>query len=370
MTRARSIADIGDDVAAGGSLVTTESPSLGRRNLIINGAMQVAQRGTSFNIAHDGDREAFPVDRFKFIMDTAMDSYDATVEQSSDAPDGFANSFKITTGTAETGVDAEEYILVEHKVEAQNLQQLNYGSASAQLTTFSFWVKSSVTGTFGMSVYVPDSGRIIGKQYTINSADTWEYKTITVEGDTSGSGIANDNGEGVRIAWWLLAGSDFTGTDNTDWVDFVTTAYGDAVEQNGVGTTAGATWQITGVQLEVGSVATPFEHRSYGEELAACQRYYFQNGPLIGFWTASNEFRQSICFPVAMRTGPELAIIDSNGYHELLNTSGYNGVSSINFFAVTTVGADIRIVSSADRGRSLGNPCKLGENVISLSAEL
>ena len=322
----------------------------GRRNLIINGAMQVAQRGTSFSIAHDGDRQSYPVDRFRFIMDTAMDSYDATVAQVADAPDGFASSLKITTGTAETGPDAEEYIFVEHRVEAQNLQQLNYGSASAQTMTFSFWVKSSITGTFGMSFYTPDSNRVIGKQYTINSADTWEYKTITIEGDTSGSGIPNDNGEGLRIIWWLLAGSDFTGTDNTNWIDFVGTGYGDAVEQNGVGTTAGATWQITGVQLEVGTVATPFEHRSYGEELALCQRYYEilrdDGGSygLIGFYRAVSDYRTIWQFKVTKRALPSL----SGGNWFSGPTASYSGFDCAKYYHTSDFYSRDTLVADAE----------------------
>jgi hypothetical protein len=205
--------------------------SLGK-NLIINGAMQVAQRGSICPLL-------------------------------------------VTTGTPETTIDANEYFSVQHKIEAQNLQHIDSGTSSAKALTLSFWVRSSQTGTFAFSIYKGDqTARGISATYTISSANTWEYKTIAIPGDTGGGGIDNDNGNGWNLYWLLAAGSDWTSTDSTSWINYVTTGLAYGHTQNGVITTASATWQITGVQLEVGSVATPFEHRSYGDELARCQRYY------------------------------------------------------------------------------------------------
>ena len=282
------------------------------KNLIINGAMQVAQRGTSHSLAHDGNTGLWTLDRFAVNMSGA-DQWDCTVTQSSDAPDGFANSLLVTTGTPETTIDANEYFSVQHKIEAQNLQHIDSGTSSAKALTLSFWVRSSQTGTFALSIYKGDqTARGISATYAISSANTWEYKTIAIPGDTGGGGIDNDNGNGWNLYWFLAAGSDWTSTDSTSWIDYVTTglAYGHA--QNGVVTTASATWQITGVQLEVGSVATPFEHRTYGDELARCQRYYFRLvqtsgnncAVAIGSVHTTSQIHAIVFFPVSMRAAP------------------------------------------------------------------
>jgi len=287
--------------------------SLSNRNLIINGAMQVAQRGTSFNLAHDGTTAAWTLDRFRVAMSGA-DQWDCTVTQSSEAPDGYANSLLITTGTAETTVDAAEYASLQYKVEAQDLQQIASGTSAAKDMRLSFWVRSSQTGTFAFGIYkAPQTQRGLSATYTINSADTWEQKTLSIPGDTAGGGIDDNNGLGMNFYWLLAAGSDWTSTDSTSWINYVTTglAYGHA--QNGVVTTASATWQITGVQLEVGQVATPFEHRSYGDELARCQRYYYKiqakASAQSGFFGSSFNRNTTTClgvtfFPVELRSSP------------------------------------------------------------------
>ena len=288
---------------------------LSNRNLIINGAMQVAQRGTSQSLAHDGNTGLWTLDRFAVNMSGA-DQWDCTVTQSSEAPDGYANSLLITTGTAENAIAAAEYFSVQHKIEAQNLQHIDSGTSSAKALTLSFWVRSSQTGTFAFSIYKGDqTARGISATYTISSVNTWEYKTIAIPGDTGGGGIDNDNGNGWNLYWILAAGSDWTSTDSTSWINYVTTGLAYGHTQNGVITTASATWQITGVQLEVGSVATPFEHRSYGDELARCQRYYYRHadgsqnsnaGLGSGLWYQTTDVYISIHFPTTMRANPTL----------------------------------------------------------------
>ena len=242
-------------------------------SLIINGDMAIAQRGQSVSIAHDGNRNEFSPDRFLFNMNNAWDTLDGTVAQVSDAPEGFSNSLKWTTGTAESTVDSNEYYNITHKIEAQNLQHLKYGTSDAKSVTVSFWVKASVTGTFCLSIYQADGVRNITSTYTINSANTWEYKTVTFAGDTGGT-INDDNGEGLRLQWHIAAGSDLTSTDATSWGAYSGDrwAYGHA--QNTIATTASATFQLTGCKMEVGSVATSFRHISYAENLALCKRYY------------------------------------------------------------------------------------------------
>ena len=242
--------------------------ALSNRNLIINGAMQVAQRGTSSTSTGYGS-----VDRFNVTTNGSFDQLAFTQAQVTDAPAGFSNSYKFTTTTAETTVDADESIGIRTALEGQDLQQLGYGTGSAKKLTLSFYVKSSQTGTFAIYFYSADTVRIITRTYTISSANAWEQKFVTIDGDASGS-IDNDANESLQISWAIAAGSNFTSSDSTSWSAYSNAKlyYGHA--QNAVLTTTNATWQITGVQLEVGEQATPFEHRSFADELDRCQRYY------------------------------------------------------------------------------------------------
>lgn len=246
-------------------LAQIPSTPSGRRNLIINGAMNVAQRGTSATGITSGDYHT--LDRIRTVGNMTTRSY----SQDSNAPSGFANSLKVEITTADASPDAGAFLTVEQLIEGQNLQHLKKGTSDAKAITASFWVKSNVAGTYILEVDDIDNARKINKSYTINSANTWEYKTITFEGDTTGT-LDDDNFGSMRIIWWLDAGSNFrSGTLGTSWQAGVTA---DRVVGNvSFGNTVGNTWQITGVQLEVGSTATEFEHRSYGEELALCQRY-------------------------------------------------------------------------------------------------
>ena len=314
--------------AESGTVVTTASPSLGRRNLIINGAMQVAQRGTSSTSGG-----YCTVDRFS-INGVGLDDLTTTIEQSSDAPSGFSNSLKLTIDTPEVLVNTTERYEVRYLPEGQDLQHLAYGTADAKTVTVSFWVKSSVTGTYSWIIYQQDhpDRRAYSTSYTINSANTWEYKTMTVPGDTSGR-IDNDTGNGFTIAWVLSAGTGFTGGTSDTWFPYVSDnsvwAADHAVDIAG---TSGATWQITGVQLEVGSVATPFEHRSYGEELALCQRYYqvgnMQGSSFVG--SGGNTIAGNWSLPVEMRSTPTVNTLSTTAaYYDIFRPSLGNGCNSV-----------------------------------------
>jgi len=346
--------DTSGHVTVDGVAMPSSGP-LSNRNLIINGAMQVAQRGTSFSLAHDGTTSAWTLDRFRVNMSGA-DQWDCTVTQSSEAPDGYANSLLITTGTAETTVDAAEYASLQYKVEAQDLQQIASGTSAAKDMRLSFWVRSSQTGTFAFGIYkAPQTQRGLSATYTINSANTWEQKTLSIPGDTAGGGIDDNNGLGMNFYWLLAAGSDWTSTDSTSWINYVTTglAYGHA--QNGVVTTASATWQITGIQLEVGSVATPFEHRSYGDELARCQRYYYRISHESnnfsfgsGFNQTTSHTRTNVFFPVTMRSSPSaLEQSGTAGDYAILNrtTSDTCSVAPV-YTAATKNVAEVQLQTS------------------------
>ena len=303
----------------------------GRKNMIINGAMQVAQRGTTGNIT--GGTFGYPsIDRYLFSVSntTAVMS----VAQDSDTPDGFGNSMKITTTTSAT-LATNHAITIRYNMEGQDAQSLAYGTSNAKDVTVSFWVKSSLTGNVCVGLNTGAFSRIITSVITINSANTWEKKTITFVGDTV-TALANDNTNQFGLYVALTAGSTFNSSDSTSWGAFSNGGfcYGQTLDLAG---TTSATFQMTGVQLEVGSVATEFEHRSYGDELALCQRYYVSgdigNDGGYGYKYAGNTntymFNSSGKFPVEMRTSPTI----STSNVSYVNSSSLNvGVVSTKVF--------------------------------------
>ena len=279
------------------------STQLSHRNLIINGAMQIDQRGTTTATTITG---SFGNDRW-FARESTGGT--AQIQNSTDAPDGFTNSFKyIITSSADLSSDAGGLCYVDTPLEGNIISNLAFGTSSAKTVTLSFWVKSSLTGTFagalGNERYTSTTRSYVFN-YDISTANTWEYKTITISGDTTGTWNTNSS-IGMSVLFSLGSGSNYEGTLNT-WQSGHKIANSGAVRLIG---TNSATWQITGVQLEVGSVATPFEHRSYGEELARCQRYYYRFGQTpyeIMCMVECNSTQQAIgCvnFPVTMRTIP------------------------------------------------------------------
>jgi hypothetical protein len=240
------------------------------RNRIINGAMVIDQRNAGAAITASG----FPVDRFgsAFSTDGAF-----SAQQDSSAPAGFTNSVKCTTTTADASLSASQYWFFRQRIEGYNVADLGFGTAAAKTITLSFWVRSSLTGTFSGSVLNGDTNRSYPFNYTISAADTWEQKSVTIAGDTSGT-WNKTNGNGMVVAWSLGIGSNFQGTANA-WG--AAEAYGTAGSVSVIGTLS-ATWYVTGVQLEVGTQATSFEYRQYQQELALCQRYFWTSGAGAG----------------------------------------------------------------------------------------
>jgi hypothetical protein len=198
-------------------------------------------------------------------------------QQSTDVPvgEGFTNSLITSVATADTSLSASQSLIISHRIEGYNFADFDFGTAAAKSFTLSFWVKSSVTGTYSASFLISGATRSYIATYTVNSADTWEKKTITIAGDTSGT-WNKTNGIGININWALGVGTDFQGTAGS-WTATNDLATSGSVSWIG---TLGATFYITGVQLEPGSVATPFERRSFGQELALCQRYYCKTFPV------------------------------------------------------------------------------------------
>jgi hypothetical protein len=303
---------------AGEAMLRAETPQeqfnligAGRRNLIINGAMRVAQRGTSFTAAANG---TYNLDRFSM---RTTGTY-LNVLQDSDAPVGFDYSLKTTVNSANPSPSSGDLTRITYICESQDVSRLNYGNSYAQTSTLSFWVKSSIVGAYTIFMYAEDANRSLVKGYTINAADTWEYKTIHVQGDVTGSGFNKDNGSGLTIEFNLMAGSSFSGSGYQDtWVS------GGGIRASGQTancTTSGATFQITGVQLELGKVATPFEHRFYGEELALCQRYYQLTNDVIGMGNVTTtQISSNVKFDTPMRSSPTVSL---TGVYSI--TDGYS----------------------------------------------
>jgi hypothetical protein len=280
--------------------------ALGVRNLIINGDMRVDQRnaGTSVTLAAGG---TYTLDRMRVY---SSGSSVLSVQQSSDTPSGqgFSNSILITSLAATTPASTDIYFF-EQRIEGYNIANLGFGTASAKTITISFWIKSSLTGQFGGALTNDALDRSYPFSYTISSANTWEKKTITIAGETSGTWLTN-NGRGLRCRLLDLgAGSTYVGTANS-WqnADYYG-ATGDVKLIN----TNGATVYVTGVQLEVGDTATPFEHRPYDMELRRCLRYYYKNigngagtGPYGMGHCRSNYLRGQLWLPVTMRATPTM----------------------------------------------------------------
>jgi len=274
-----------------------ESINLGRRNLVINGAILLDQRNGGSATTPTADQTA-TLDRFKARLNNAS-KY--SVQQVTDAPSGFLKSLKVTSAAATT-VGTNDFYQIATPLEGYTTNVLAQGSSTAKQYTISFYVKSSLTGTFG-GAYSNDTGdRFYAWTYTIDAANTWERKSITITGATDGT-WESTNGAGLHIYWTLGAGSGVQTSAGVWGTSFKRGATGttDVVATNA------ATWQITGVQLEVGDTATPFEHRSYGEELAKCQRYFEKyNGNLAGGTDAAGSQWMSIQYKVTKRATPTI----------------------------------------------------------------
>ena len=312
-----------------GTCTANITNNLSNRNLIINGAMQVAQRGTSST-----SEGVHTVDRFQFSY-SGNDQIAFTQSQSTDSPNEFSYSYMVDIDTAESAVDANEYFQCTQRIEAQNLQRVKTNQV-----TLSFHVKAYQTGTYTVAIYQQDGNRLVTGTYTINSSATWEKKTITFPGNT-GTQPDNNNGLGWEVAWILAAGSDFTSSNSTSWGGYTDAgyAYGQAVN---VASSTDNYWKITGVQLEVGSVATDFEHKSIGQELALCQRYFYSmlDGQAVlcenaTMYNSSNPFF-SVPFPVTMRIAPSLEVSNNSGDFIKFENGGGTTFNTISRDSITS----------------------------------
>jgi hypothetical protein len=298
--------------AAGGNTaqingMTPTAQSLqGFRNRIINGDMRIDQRNNGASVAFAANSTpAYLLDRW--LIDNSTDGA-LTVQQSAVAPAGFTNSCLITVTSADASLGATQRCRIRQPIEGFNIADLGWGTASAQAVTLSFWVRSSLTGTFGGALNNGSVDRSYPFTYTISAANTWEQKTVTVAGDTSGTWLTT-NGIGLLVQFGLGIGSTFSGTAGA-WAGSQIMSTTGAVSVVG---TSGATFFITGVQLEAGSVATPFERRPYGTELALCQRYFeVLNSRLLGSFSSSTS-NVMWSFKATKRATPTMTIVSSTG---------------------------------------------------------
>ena len=297
--------DLTDGIVTNPKLFTGSQQNF--RNIIINGDMSQSQRATSVTGIGNGDSGYHTVDRFKFV-ESGSPSTVFTQSQSTDVPtgQGFAKSLKMDVTTADASLGADDAIYINTSVEGQNLQYIKKGTSSATSLTLSFWVKSNITGTYIFEIIDRDNDRAISKSYTISSANTWEKKTITYPGDTTGA-LDNDNARSFELIYWLGAGANFSsGTLQTSWGSRTTA--NDAVGQVNLGDNTANEWYITGVQLEAGTSASDFEFLPVDVNLQRCQRYFYSNEVITGttYWmdtytTTTAYIISLLSFPVTMR---------------------------------------------------------------------
>jgi hypothetical protein len=306
--------------------------------------MVIDQRNAGASYSTGASPTTYTMDRW-LAYANASGKY--TVQQSSTAPAGFASSLKVTSSSAYSVPSGQIYGIAQY-IEGYNIVDLSFGSSSAKTITISFWVQSSLTGTFGASIINGGYDRSYPFTYTINSANTWEYKTVVIPGDTAGTWLTT-NGVGIRIWFSLGIGSTFSGTAGT----WAAAEYESVTGATSVVGTSGATFYLTGVQLEIGTVPTAFELRSYSKELMMCQRYYLLiargTGELgIGTVWGASDVRTIIPTPVTMRSTPTVSA--SNNTNDFIYYCGGN-VRYSNTVSFDTYGLNvIEIISSTLSG--------------------
>ena len=367
----------GDSVKLASQVQLPTHGALSNRNLVVNGAFQVDQRnsGSSLTVSSSGNK--FAADRGKFL-NLGTGELVLTIQQVTDAPAGFRYSNKATITTAESSgatPAANDRVSMQMRLEGNTVESLALGTSDAEDFVVSFYVKSSLTGNFGVAF--TGSNRCYPVLYNIASANTWERKVIKVPGPTDGTWNTGSS-EGFAIKFGLYNGSDRDGPDQgTDGTGtWQTNAAAQGTEnQVQIGGTVNATWQITGVQLEVGSQATPFEHRSYADELARCQRYFYAyellGVSLVGGNTAL--CNGSVYFPVEMRAAPTLT---SSSVDRLTNIgeANHNGTYTFGSNIVEKTHCTINYSRSSGDTWNQGTPLSIndtgGSTIMNVTAEL
>jgi hypothetical protein len=300
----------------------------GLKNRLINSDMRIDQRNVGASVSMSS--VVYPVDRWLAFEDT---DGTMTAQRSTVAPAGFTNSILITTTSADSSLGATQYARLCQRIEGFNIADLAWGTASAATVTLSFWVRSSLTGTFGGALTNSAFNRSYPFTYTISSANTWEQKSVTIAGDTSGTWLT-DNGIGLEVDFGLGVGSTYSGTAGAWTGSGLLSATG----ATSVVGTNGATFYVTGVQLEKGSTATSFDYRSYGIELALCQRYFQALTTYALSYTTSVTAGYQyliVYFPTIMRANPTYNL-QSGSWLGATATFEGSTTSNARFFNATT----------------------------------
>jgi hypothetical protein len=328
----------------------------GFKNRIINGAMVIDQRNAGASVTPAD--QAYTLDRWVYIADQASK---CTIEQTISgvsAPAGFSNYLGVTS-TAATTITTSQVFGVVQRIEGYNMADFAWGTASAATVTLSFWVRSSLTGTFGGSLRNDDGNYNYPFSYTISSANTWEQKSVTITGATSGTWLTT-NGRAMQVVFGLGAGATVSGTAGA----WSTSNFWSATGATQVLATNGATFYVTGVQLEVGSTATSFDYRPYGTELQLCQRYYYRvkansggNGLFgVGWCRSTTEATVSIPYPTAMRTNP--TALEQSGTaanYQLVFAASAAALSAVPVFGGETTTQGTRIDTTVASGLTAGH---------------
>jgi len=349
MSRARELADLSNVINKGANL---------QPNLIINSDMAVAQRGTSA-VTSDG---SYPVDRFE-VQHSSDGAFSA--QQSSIVPSSadFKNSLKVETTTADSSLAATQYLYIRQIIEGQNITHLLLGSSLAKKITLSFWVRSSLTGTFGGSFWNDGFDRSYPYTYTINAADTWEKKTITITGDTSGTWLTT-NGRGLNVAWGLGVGSTYSGTAGA-WAG---SGLISATGSTSLLGTLNATWYVTGVTLTVGDTA-PVTHpyESYAENLERCRRYFIKYGsdglqtyvPVSEMGSTQDNYRTRVqyLFSPEMRAAPAVSYSTLQVNNRSLNSSYTVTRVALAGSEYSKTAISMFFETAVVSGQSTGQPC-------------
>lgn len=339
MTRARDVADLIGVVATDAELASEVSAINARKNLLYNGAMQVHQRGTSAaGITGTG---YYTADRFNW-GNSSLGTWTHTIENDAPTGSGFRKSFKALCTTADVSPSSTNFVLFQQQLEGLDVQSIRKGTSSAQKLTLSFWVKSNTTGNYVVELDDINNTRGCHAYYSVDTSNTWEYKTITFPADTTGT-FDNNNGASLRLSWWLGAGSNFTsGTLQETWGTLT------AANRYPGGTNLAAAvnnyWQITGVQFEVGDTATDFEHKPYGVELAECQRYY----QILFNWSDAASYaavvphgqtnaRMFFSHIQTFRASPTIAIPPTNSLEYYSGTNAWTAINGMSISAFTNM---------------------------------
>jgi hypothetical protein len=351
------------------SISNSQGSPFGFKNRIINGGMVIDQRNAGASVLGN----AFVVDRFGTAV---SQSAKLTAQQNAGSvtpPTGFTNYLGITSSSAYT-INSTDYFLTSHKIEGYNIADLAWGTSSAATITLSFWVRSSLTGTFGGAVQNSAQNRSYPFSYTINSANTWEKETITIPGDTTGTWLTT-NGAGILLWFGLGVGSSISGTAGA-WAG---TNYNSATGATSVVGTNGATWYVTGVQLEVGRAATSFDFRSVTTELQLCQRYYYKTKSYLnrisgGYNQATTESNLVVQFPVSLRIAPTSLEQSGTASDYRLVFSGTSGLCSVvPLFSIAST-ENGGIVATVASGMTVGQTSQLrfenNNSYLAWSAEL